>query len=193
MSKFLSAAAICNLPLPPSQARIKPQLTPRQRSKSCGVPQGILALGIAGLAWLTGAVPQLSARSLNWDMTALAQVPATGSATTSFSTQELRNFARAALKIENERSDLAATLGAERLRDVTCSDVAQMNLPAVEDYCQRFQQIVDDNELKVARFNLIWRQQRSDASLRQDIITQMRTVCSENSSLAPGYCAQLLR
>jgi hypothetical protein len=89
---------------------------------------------------------------------------------------ELRNYARAMLKIEPERQqafdDIKKIIGSGDIPKIVCDDNNSLNgLPGkakdiAVNYCKRYQTVAQENGLDTKRFNMITLQLQSDKDLK---------------------------
>ncbi len=157
----------------------------------------LLASCLSGLAVLGGWVPGLSLQPGSealWQThnQVLAQAPEPAT----ILPEEVKNYATAALKLENQRQELMEQIGASNMAGLSCGDVGRLSSlnPAIVQYCTTSQTVVADTGLSTDRFNLIYLTQRSDSQLRLNILGEMARACIESQDLmAPAFCRDTVR
>lgn len=156
---------------------------------------------LTGLAVLGNWVPGLMVQNATWGWAGgnglvLAQTPGGQAEPPAITTEEVEQYAVAALALENARRELERKIGANAMSGRSCGDVGQVSGldPAIVTYCQNSKRIVEDTGLSADRFNLIYLRQRSDTQLRLNILGIMaRTCIDDNNLVAPNFCRDTVR
>ncbi|MBW4632598.1 MAG: DUF4168 domain-containing protein [Iphinoe sp. HA4291-MV1] len=102
---------------------------------------------------------------------------------------ELRNYARATLKIEPERQqafdEIKKIMGSGEIPKILCNDNNSLNgLPGkakeiAVNYCQRYQKVVEANGLTIDRYNTITTQVQSNEDLKRRIYNELLRIQKE--------------
>jgi len=125
---------------------------------------------------LSGVIPQISGKYINFTATALAQ---------NFSQELLRNYAAAVLKIEPLReqayNDIQQIIGSEPPEIVCSKENTLSNLPPdaqeiAKQYCSSSKQIVESSGLSVSQFNDITQSAATDNNLKTQIQEAIREI-----------------
>ncbi|MBW4593159.1 MAG: DUF4168 domain-containing protein [Brasilonema angustatum HA4187-MV1] len=96
---------------------------------------------------------------------------------------ELRNYARAMLKMEPERQqafdEIKKIMNAGDVPKIVCNDNNSLNgLPGkakdiAVNYCQRYQKVVEDNGLSIDRYNTITTQVQGNEDLKRKMYNEL--------------------
>lgn len=133
-----------------------------------------LLIGVFSMiAAIAGIVPNLSTLpSLTQTSVAFAQ------SRQEFNDEQILNYARAVLAIEQKRkqtyNDIREEVG-EPVPAVICDETRSLNRldgdarKLAFDYCEQAKRLIESNDLQVSTFNEITRQQETDDDLKQKI------------------------
>ncbi|MGB3534142.1 MAG: DUF4168 domain-containing protein [Microcoleaceae cyanobacterium] len=135
--------------------------------------------------WLSGSIPAINhTLMLEFDTTAYAQTQQ------EFTTEEITNYARAAITLESRRyqvmNEIKQIVG--EVPRIICDEPSSINalpgnVPQIAvSYCDQAKQIIERQNLTVIRFNEMTRRQQSDPQFREKIQAEiLRLLQSEDS------------
>jgi hypothetical protein len=156
------------------------------------VPQPVLVGCLSSFAVMCGWIPTFAPQSFQISFTtiAVAQNPQTPTITP----EEIKNYARAALMIEQARRQLEEEIGHQNIQGLSCESLDNNVDRAIVNSCRKFGEFVQSNNLSNERFNLIYGRQQQDPTLARSILREMAGFCIDSSdALAPSFCQQTVR
>ncbi|MGH8002507.1 MAG: DUF4168 domain-containing protein [Brasilonema sp.] len=111
---------------------------------------------------------------------------------------ELRNYARALLKMEPERQqafdEIKKLMGSGEVPKIVCNDNNSLNgLPGkakeiAVNYCKRYQTVAKENGLESDRFNMITQQLQSNKDLERKMSNIL--LCLQKNPKNPEECGK---